>query len=66
MKLVSSIPFLVGDRVRHVRFGLGTVQSVDGDLVLVMFDGKAGQKKIDAASVTKAWPRSPLRSILWS
>ena len=53
MKLVSSTPFLVGDRVRHVRFGLGTVQSVDGGLVLVMFDGKAGQKKIDAGFLEK-------------
>ena len=48
MKLVSNTPFLVGDRVRHVRFGLGTVQSVDGNLLLVLFDGKAGQKKIEA------------------
>ena len=54
MKLVHNLPFLVGDRVRHVRFGLGTVQGIDGNLILVLFDGKAGQKKIDAGFLEKA------------
>jgi hypothetical protein len=53
MKIVSSQPFLVGDRVRHARFGSGTVQSVDGGLVLVMFDGRVGQKKVAASSLDK-------------
>jgi hypothetical protein len=46
MKLVHNQPFLVGDRVRHARFGSGTVQSIDGTLVLVIFDGRVGQRKV--------------------
>jgi len=46
MKLASSQPFAVGDRVKHLRFGSGTVQSIDGTLVLVIFDGRVGQRKV--------------------
>jgi alpha-acetolactate decarboxylase len=39
------IKFAPGERVKHWSFGNGTVQAIDGNLRLVMFDGKAGQRK---------------------
>ncbi len=37
--------FAPGDRVRHRRFGLGTVTAADGDKLDIAFDG-AGEKKV--------------------
>lgn len=40
--------FAVGDRVRHDHFGNGTVVSVDGDTIEVLFDGKSCSKPLMA------------------
>ncbi len=45
------IPFGLGDRVFHQKFGYGAVTEIDGDKLTVLFD-KAGEKKVMAAYVT--------------
>ena len=42
----------VGDRVFHQKFGMGTVNSVDGDKLEISFD-HAGDKKVVATFVSK-------------
>jgi hypothetical protein len=37
--------FAIGDRVAHGKFGLGTVESVDGNKIAVMFDA-VGRKEV--------------------
>ena len=37
--------FHEGDRVRHPKFGTGTVRSIQGKMVVVAFD-EAGEKKM--------------------
>ena len=44
--------FLEGDRVFHQKFGMGTVNSVDGDKLGIAFD-KAGEKKVIARFVSR-------------
>jgi hypothetical protein len=39
--------FAIGDRVAHGKFGLGTVESVDGNKIAVMFDA-VGYKVVDS------------------
>ena len=41
-----------GDRVFHLKFGMGTVRSVDGDRVEVAFD-KAGRKMVVASYISR-------------
>ena len=45
--------FRPGERVRHERFGLGSVLAVDGDKLAIAFD-RAGEKHIIARFVTSA------------
>jgi DNA helicase-2/ATP-dependent DNA helicase PcrA len=40
--------FAVGNRVKHNQFGSGTVVSVDGDKVEVLFDGQPCSKPLMA------------------
>ncbi|MBL4874334.1 MAG: UvrD-helicase domain-containing protein [Rhodobacteraceae bacterium] len=47
------VPFGLGDRVFHQKFGYGAVIEVDGDKLTVAFE-KAGQKKVIASYVTGA------------
>jgi DNA helicase-2/ATP-dependent DNA helicase PcrA len=44
--------FMAGDRCFHLKFGMGTVRSVEGDKLTIQFD-KAGDKKVVAAFVEK-------------
>ena len=43
--------FTIGDRVFHLKFGMGDVQEIDGDKLDIEFD-KAGRKKVIASFVT--------------
>ena len=43
--------FTIGDRVFHLKFGMGDVQEIDGDKLDIQFD-KAGRKKVIASFVT--------------
>jgi hypothetical protein len=45
--------FAIGDRVAHAKFGVGTVESVDGNKITVMFDA-AGCKKVVASFLERA------------
>ena len=45
--------FKTGDRCFHLKFGMGTVRSVDGDKLTIQFD-KAGDKKVVAAFVERS------------
>jgi DNA helicase-2/ATP-dependent DNA helicase PcrA len=47
------VPFGLGDRVFHQKFGYGAVIEVDGDKLSIAFE-KAGQKKVIASFVTGA------------
>lgn len=47
------VPFGLGDRVFHQKFGYGAVVEVDGDKLSVAFE-KAGEKKVIASYVTGA------------
>jgi DNA helicase-2/ATP-dependent DNA helicase PcrA len=44
--------FVAGDRCFHLKFGMGTVRSVEGDKLTIQFD-KAGDKKVVAAFVER-------------
>jgi DNA helicase-2/ATP-dependent DNA helicase PcrA len=44
--------FSEGDRVFHQKFGMGTINSVDGDKLSITFD-KAGEKKVIARFVSR-------------
>jgi DNA helicase-2/ATP-dependent DNA helicase PcrA len=44
--------FLPGERCFHLKFGMGTVRSVEGDKLTIHFD-KAGDKKVVAAFVER-------------
>ena len=48
----TSGKFTIGDRVFHQKFGMGNVQAVDGDKLLITFD-KAGQKRVVSGFVSK-------------
>ena len=41
-----------GDRVFHIKFGYGTVKSIEGNKLTVAFD-KAGEKKVIDSFVEK-------------
>ena len=43
--------FTIGDRVFHLKFGMGDVQEIEGDKLDIQFD-KAGRKKVIASFVT--------------
>ena len=45
--------YAVGDRVFHQKFGMGTVQGVDGDKLEITFD-HAGVKKVVDTFVSSA------------
>jgi hypothetical protein len=40
--------FAIGDRVAHGKFGVGTVESVDGNKIAVMFDAVGYKKVVDS------------------
>jgi hypothetical protein len=46
--LERMIPFAIGDRVAHAKFGVGTVESVDGNKITVMFDAGGCKKVVDS------------------
>ena len=48
----NATDFANGDRVFHQKFGMGNVQSIDGDRLEIAFD-KAGHKKVVAGFVSK-------------
>ncbi len=43
--------FIIGDRVFHLKFGMGNVEGVEGDKLDIQFD-KAGRKKVFASFVS--------------
>ena len=47
-------PFAINDRVAHVKFGVGTVQEVDGTKISVLFDGYPESKKVVASFIERA------------
>ncbi|MFT3690654.1 ATP-dependent helicase [Paenirhodobacter sp.] len=47
------VPFQIGDRVFHVKFGYGEVMEVDGDTLVIEFD-KAGPKHVKAGFLKPA------------
>ena len=48
----NTTDFSTGDRVFHQKFGMGNIQSIDGDKLEIAFD-KAGHKKVVAGFVSK-------------
>jgi hypothetical protein len=42
------VEFAIGDRVTHGQFGPGTVESVDGGMVAVMFDAVGRERVVDS------------------
>ena len=40
--------FAIGERVMHGKFGVGTVESVDGNKIAVMFDAVGYNKVVDS------------------
>jgi DNA helicase-2/ATP-dependent DNA helicase PcrA len=47
----QQITFSIGDRVFHMKFGMGDVLGVEGDKLDIQFD-KAGRKKVIASFVS--------------
>ncbi len=47
----QQVSFIVGDRVFHLKFGMGNVEGVEGDKLDIQFD-KAGRKKVIASFVS--------------
>ena len=48
---LEQVSYTVGDRVFHLKFGMGNVEGVEGDKLDILFD-KAGRKKVIASFVT--------------
>ena len=48
----NAVSFVVGDRVFHLKFGMGNVEGVEGDKLDIQFD-KAGRKKVIASFVSR-------------
>jgi ATP-dependent DNA helicase RecQ len=57
----SDVPFPVGDRVQHPKWGEATVQRYEGDKVVVLFDS-VGYKALDLAAVSENQLLKPARS----
>ncbi len=47
----QQVSFIIGDRVFHLKFGMGNVEGVEGDKLDIHFD-KAGRKKVIASFVS--------------
>jgi hypothetical protein len=47
-RIQRPVEFAIGDRVAHAKFGVGTVESVDGGLVAVMFDAVGRERVVDS------------------
>jgi hypothetical protein len=43
----AGFTFAIGDRVAHGKLGVGTVESVDGSMVAVMFDAVGRKEVVD-------------------
>ena len=49
----AASPYVIGDRVFHLKFGNGNVAEIEGNKLTVAFD-KAGDKKVIDSFVEKA------------
>jgi hypothetical protein len=47
-RIDRTVKFAIGDRVAHAKFGVGTVESVHGGTVAVMFDAVGRERVVDS------------------